>query len=74
MFNNNRDNPNIKAIIIIRDPVERFISHYKFTIQECKNNGLNEYTDAINYLLNDGKLFVHYLLLFLSSFSIPYFF
>lgn len=45
-----RDNPNIKAIFVVRDPVHRFISHFKFSIEECRKNGIPDVLDAIEHL------------------------
>lgn len=49
------DNPNIKAIFVIRDPVDRFISHYKFTVDQCKQYGLGNVPEAVEYLFRNGN-------------------
>lgn len=54
------DNPSLKAVFVVRDPIDRFISHYKFSVDQCKRNGLQSVSEAIDYLLdgkNDSKIY-----------------
>jgi hypothetical protein len=47
-----RDNPSIKAVFVVRDPIERFVSHFKFTIGDCQANGLQTPSDVVDYLFH----------------------
>jgi len=45
------DNPNIKAIIVIRNPVERAKSHHRFSFQAFKAFGLQNLNDVVDLAL-----------------------
>lgn len=49
-----RDNPNVKAIFVIRLPISRMMSHYKFSMDVCKSVGLITVNTALQWALKEG--------------------
>jgi len=54
-----RDNPDIKAIFVVRNPITRLLSHYKFSIGECKKEGLMTASEAVHWALRPDNHLVH---------------
>jgi len=50
-FHFRADNPNIKAILVIRNPVERAKSHHRFSFQSFKTFGLQNMNDVVDLAL-----------------------
>ena len=50
-----RDNPDVKAIFVVRLPISRMISHYKYSIEVCKSVGFESISQAVNWALRQGR-------------------
>jgi hypothetical protein len=48
------DNPDIKAIFVIRDPITRALSHHRFSYAALKSKGLSKMNDIVSMALNDS--------------------
>jgi hypothetical protein len=50
-----RENPNLKTIIIIRDPLERFKSHHRFLYEQNLQRGLGDMNKVVEIALAPGS-------------------
>jgi hypothetical protein len=50
-----QDNPNLKIIFSLRNPIERTLSHHRFTYTHLKNHGMGNINDCLMFVLNDSK-------------------
>lgn len=51
----NADNPNIKAIFVIRDPIERSRSHHRFSYKNFKSLGLQDMNEMVDIALDESN-------------------
>jgi hypothetical protein len=66
----NRDNPKIKVLFAIRDPVSRLQSHHRFIYNSLNSKGFGSLNDIVSFCLNEsGKCYSFTLLQHLFRFS-----
>jgi hypothetical protein len=51
----NRENPNVKSVIIIRNPMERTRSHHSFSYSTLLRNGLGDMNTVVDLCLSKGS-------------------